>query len=93
MFNKIKEEFMLKHIYLNIINDCCNGSLEFRVEKNTNKLFIQCNDCEVQYNSPEEAIDINNIDKEIERYKGYGKSRPATLEEISDAGWNEYIEK
>lgn len=51
----------------------------------TGKVMLMCDDCESQWRSPQEAESYENVLKEEERVV------PASVEEVSAAGWDEFV--
>ena len=61
---------------------CKQGILEIVKEEKTNKLFIYCDECEAEFENPENALEGKNGI----RYK-HDKMKYPTLEEIKEH-WN-----
>lgn len=65
---------------------CKQDCLEIVKEQETDKLFIYCDECEVEWKTPEEAIQNKNGS----RFK-YGKVIEPTYDEINAINWEKYL--
>jgi len=65
---------------------CKQGCLEIVKEQETDKLFIYCDECEAEWETPEEAIQNKNGS----RFK-HRKVIEATHDEINTINWEEYL--
>lgn len=65
---------------------CKQGYLEVVKEQDTCKLFILCDECEAEWENPQDALQFKNGF----RFK-YGKVIEPTFDEISNLGWNKYL--
>ncbi len=67
---------------------CDQGWLEIDKKVLTNDLLIRCEECEVRFPTPEDALENKNgyidFDEQI---------TDATLEEIKEKGWFPYLRK
>lgn len=66
---------------------CKQGYLEIVKEEKTGKIFICCDECEIEWETPEEAIGGRNGT----RFK-FGKVIEPTMNEISILNWQKYIQ-
>lgn len=67
-----------------------HGMLEVMIDKSGEKFSVMCDECSVEWKSPNVAL------KNINGYRGPfsgEKIRSATLEEIKRVGWEKYILK
>jgi hypothetical protein len=65
---------------------CRQGRLEILKEKETGKLFIYCEECEAEWETPQDAL----INQNGSCFK-YGLAESAPLKDIKKAGWFSYI--
>ncbi|MFC5701468.1 hypothetical protein ACFPVX_09230 [Cohnella faecalis] len=67
---------------------CFQGWVVIAKEKSSGKLYVYCNECMVEWESPE---------KYLQKYSGssekYGESEEPTKDEVSNIGWKRYINK
>lgn len=66
---------------------CKQGYLEIVKELKTGKIFICCDECEIEWETPEEAIEGKNGS----RFK-YGKVIEPTMNEIYTLSWEKFIQ-
>lgn len=67
---------------------CKQGYLEIVKEQETNVLFICCDECMGEWESPEDAL----LKRNGSRLK-FGKVVEPTFEEICSVNWQQYIQK
>lgn len=65
---------------------CHQGVLEIVKEKTTGKIFVACDECEAEWENPEDAL------KKVNGTRGkYGSVSGVTLNEIQALNWDKYI--
>lgn len=65
---------------------CRQGLVEILKEIDTNTLFLCCDECEIEWDSPRDVLNkVNGT-----RFK-YGSAIQPTSEEIQKKGWMNYI--
>jgi len=64
---------------------CNQGWVQIVKEKNTGVLFVYCNECEAEWNSPEN-ISIDNAKRD-----SFGATDVPSMEEIKNKGWSEFL--
>lgn len=67
---------------------CGQGALLICVDRSIASLFIFCNECESQWESPES---YNNGDDRIPSHQEYTSIKDAFIDEISEEGWAKFI--
>lgn len=65
---------------------CKQGFVEIVKEVGTNELFLCCDECEIEWSTPNEVL----IGAKGTRNK-YGKITEPTFDEISEKGWDKYV--
>ena len=66
---------------------CNQGWLEIVKDKETQKLFICCTECESEWDSPEITNDVK-----LSTHNKYGMIEMPTYDEIKVYGWEKYTE-
>jgi hypothetical protein len=65
---------------------CHQGMLEIVKEKTSGKIFVACDECEAEWENPEDAL------KKVNGTRGkYGAVSGITLNEIQALHWDKYI--
>lgn len=87
----IKEEFKLDNSIIYKVSWCpvCDqGWVEIVKDKNSGQLFVCCNECETEWEKPEDIHDtkLGTIGK-------HGMIVKPLLEEIESIKWDKYIDK
>ncbi len=67
---------------------CKQGYLEIVKEEHSGKMFICCDECEAEWENPEDALQKKNGSRQK-----YGKIIEPSLEDIQSEGWGKYIMK
>lgn len=79
---------MAKIYYIGQCPICCKyGKLEVDKDVTNNKFMVICEECLAEWNSPEDALKNVNGQRRFIR----GEVRGATLEEIEELGWEQYV--
>ncbi len=77
---------MNKKLYVGQCLICHQGMLEIVKEKKSGKIFVACDECEAEWETPEDAL------KNINGTRGkYGAVSEVTFKEIQDLHWDKYI--
>ena len=74
--------------YIGYCPICRQGLLEIVKEKTTDKLFIYCDECEAEWETPANAV--NNVNGSRNKY---GEIVEATETEIATKKWQDYVIK
>ena len=79
---------MNKEFYIGQCLVCHQGMLEIVKEKSTGKIFVSCDECEAEWENPEDAL------KNIKGTRGKnGVVSGVALNEIQSLNWDKYIIK
>lgn len=77
----------MKYFHVGWHKFCNQGWLAIWKEENSDNLFVECEECMVQYKHPED-ITISDAGA-IQKYEGEDY---ASIEEIEKAGWKRYVQ-
>ncbi|MCL2671292.1 MAG: hypothetical protein FWF10_04575 [Clostridiales bacterium] len=64
----------------------CQGEICFYTENVTNIVYLCCDDCEVEFTTPQDAATFCNGTR-----NKFGLSRFSTIDEIKKTQWDKYI--
>ncbi|MCT8978799.1 hypothetical protein N4T77_19650 [Clostridium sp. CX1] len=65
---------------------CTQGWIEIVKAIDTNELYVCCLECETEWESPKDALDLK-----VGTHDLYGMVTVPTFEEVCSKGWEKYI--